>query len=84
MLKYCCENGCEVHEGTCATAAKCGHLDCLEYLRSKKCPWDVLVCEVAHENNHMDILTYAVKNKCPGFEAFEQFVPKSKSKTTNY
>jgi hypothetical protein len=84
MLKYCCENGCEVHEGTCAEAAKYGNLACLEYLRSKKCPWGVLVCEVAHENNHMDILTYAVKNKCPGFEAFEQFVPKSKSKTTNY
>jgi len=76
MLKYCCENGCEVHEGTCATAAKYGHLDCLEYLRSKNCPWGVLACEVAHEENHIDVLTYAVKNKCPGFEDYEQFIPK--------
>jgi len=76
MLKYCCENGCEVEESTCATAAKFGQLACLEYLRSKNCPWDEQVCQLAHENNHMNILTYAVKNKCPGFEAYEQFVPK--------
>jgi hypothetical protein len=76
MLKYCCENGCEVHERHCATAAKYGHLDCLEYLRSKNCPWNELTCKLAHEENHIDILTYAVKNKCPGFEAFEQYVPK--------
>ena len=76
MLKYCCENGCEVHEGTCANAAEKGHLACLEYLRSKNIPWGVLVCEVAHENGHTDCLTYAVKNKCPGFEAYEQFIPK--------
>jgi hypothetical protein len=76
MLKYCCENGCEVHEGTCATAAKYGHLACLEYLRSKNCPWDEQVCQEAHENDHIDVLTYAVRNKCPGFEAYEQFVPK--------
>jgi len=76
MLKYCVENGCEVHEGTCVAAAKNAHLDCLEYLRSKNCPWDERVCEVAHEENHMDILTYAVKNKCPGFEECEQFIPK--------
>jgi len=76
MLKYCVENGCEVHDGTCAIAAKYGHLDCLEYLRSKKCPWDERVCKDTHEHNHMDILTYAVKNKAPGFEAYEQFIPK--------
>ena len=76
MLKYCVENGCEVHEGTCGTAAKNGHLACLEYLRSKNCPWNEWVCERAHENNHIDILTYAVKNKCPGFEEYEQFIPK--------
>jgi hypothetical protein len=76
MLKYCCENGCEVNESTCAAAAKNGHLACLEYLRSKNCPWDKRVCEFAHENNHIDVLAYAVKNKCPGFEAYEQFIPK--------
>jgi hypothetical protein len=27
MLKYCVENGCVVHKGTCAQAAKYGHLD---------------------------------------------------------
>ena len=76
MLKYCCENGCEVHDGTCATAAQFGNLACLEYLRSRNCPWDKRTCEQAHENNHIDVLTYAVKNKAPGFEAYEQFIPK--------
>jgi hypothetical protein len=76
MLKYCCENGCEVHEGTCANAAEEGQLDCLEYLRLKNCPWDERTCQLAHEKNHIDCLTYAVKNKAPGFEAYEQYVPK--------
>jgi hypothetical protein len=76
MLKYCCENGCEVHEGTCAVAAKKGNLALLEYLRSKNCPWNSWVCKEAHENEYIDVLTYAVRNKCPGFEAYEQFIPK--------
>jgi hypothetical protein len=76
MLKYCCENGCEVDARHCTAAAKFGRLACLEYLRSKNCPWDERVCELAHENNHIDVLTYAVRNKCPGFEEYEQFIPK--------
>ena len=76
MLKYCCENGCEVDARHCAEAAKYGNLSCLEYLRSKNCPWTKEVCQEAHENNHIGCLTYAVKNKCPGFEAYEQFIPK--------
>ena len=76
MLKYCCENGCEVDELHCAAAAEYGHLDCLKYLRSKNCPWNERVCQQAHENNHIDVLTYAVKSKCPGFEEYEQFIPK--------
>ena len=76
MLKYCVENGCEVHAGACVIAARNGHLDCLEYLRSKNIPWNEWVCQQDHEKNHIDCLTYAVKNKCPGFEAFEQFLPK--------
>ena len=75
MLKYCCENGCDVDARHCAVAAEYGHLACLEYLRSKNFPWDKRVCKEAHENNHIDILTYAVKKKCPGFEAYEQYIP---------
>jgi hypothetical protein len=76
MLKYCCENGCEVDARHCAGAAQNGHLACLEYLRSKNCPWDERTCQSAHEENNIDCLTYAVRNKCPGFEAYEQFLPK--------
>ena len=38
MLKYCCENGCDVDESTCAPAANFGHLACLKYLRSQNIP----------------------------------------------
>jgi len=76
MLKYCVENGCEVHEGTCAAAASEGHLECLQYLREKNCPWDERTVQIAHKNNHVDILTYAVKNKAPGFERYERYIPK--------
>jgi len=76
MLKYCCENGCEVGIGTYADSAQYSQLAFLEYLRSKSCPWTKEVCKRARENNHIDCLTYAVKNKCPGFEAYEQFIPK--------
>jgi len=74
MLKYCVENGCEVHRGTCADAAKFGNLECLKYLRSKNVKWDRRVCERAHENNHVDVLTYAIEQKCPDFERFLQFI----------
>ena len=74
MLKYCVENGCEVHEGTCSNAAKNRNLECLKYLREKNVKWDRRVCERAHENNHVDVLTYAIDQKCPDFERFLQFI----------
>jgi hypothetical protein len=80
MLKYCVENGCEVHDGTCAVAAKFGHLECLKYLRSKNCRWDKRVCKLAHKNDHIACLTYAVHQKCPGFEAYTQHVPAESQK----
>ena len=71
MLKYCVENGCKVHDSTCATAAEYGHLDCLKYLREKNVDWGERVCEFAHEKNHIDCLAYAIKNKAPGFEHYQ-------------
>jgi archaellum component FlaC len=76
MLKYCVENGCEVHTGTCAEAAKFGNLECLKYLREKNCPWDDQTVQDAHENNHIACLTYAIQQKCPGFEDYANLVPK--------
>jgi hypothetical protein len=65
MLKYCVENGCEVHEGTCAEAAKEGHLECLKYLREKNVKWDHRTVQRARENNHIECLNYALANNCP-------------------
>jgi hypothetical protein len=65
MLKYCVENGCKVHKGTCSTAAKSGNLECLKYLREKNVEWDERTVQFARENNHVECLNYALANNCP-------------------
>jgi hypothetical protein len=64
-LKYCVENGCEVHEGTCAVAAKYGNLECLKYLREKNVKWCHRTVQDARENNQIECLNYALANNCP-------------------
>ena len=71
MLKYCVENGCKVHKGTCSTAAKSGNLECLKYLREKNVEWDERTVQFARENNHVECLNYALANNCP--QTFEEF-----------
>jgi len=68
MLKYCVENGCEVHRGTCSTAAEYGNLECLKYLREKNVEWDERTVQFARENNHVECLNYALANNCPQTE----------------
>jgi hypothetical protein len=45
---------------TCAYAAKSGHLDILQWLRSQnpKCPWDVTVCNIANKTRNREILQW--------------------------
>ena len=64
MLKYCVENGCEVHEGTCAEAAEFGNLECLKYLHEKNVKWDHRTVQLARENYHVECLNYALANNC--------------------
>jgi archaellum component FlaC len=68
MLKYCVENGCKVHEVTCADAAKYGNLECLKYLREKNVKWDHRTVQFARENNQIECLNYALANNCPQTE----------------
>jgi len=68
MLKYCVENGCEVHTGTCADAARNGNLECLKYLREKNVKWSHRTVQCARENNHIECLNYALANNCPQTE----------------
>jgi len=65
MLKYCVENGCEVHAGTCADAAKYGNLECLKYLHEKNVKWNHRTVQRARENNQIECLNYALANNCP-------------------
>jgi hypothetical protein len=72
ILKYCVENGCEVHEGTCAVAAEYGNLECLKYLREKNVKWDHQTVQRARENYHVECLNYALANNCP--QTLEEWV----------
>jgi hypothetical protein len=73
MLKYCVENGCEVHAGTCSKAAQYGHLECLKYLREKNVKWCHQTVQLARENNQIECLNYALANDCPETE-FEEWL----------
>jgi len=46
-------------------AAKSGHLECLEYLHKKGCPWDEQACSYAAEKGHLECLKYLHENGCP-------------------
>jgi len=64
MLKYCVENGCEVHERVCAAAASEGHLECLKYLRVKNVKWDWRTSGAAAILGNLEMLKYCVENGC--------------------
>ncbi|GFH44210.1 hypothetical protein CTEN210_00684 [Chaetoceros tenuissimus] len=65
-LRYCHENGCNVDLFlSCVQAAKNGKVDCIEYLRSKGCPWAMDFTEAAAGNDQLDSLEYLHKSGCP-------------------
>jgi hypothetical protein len=40
-------------------AAEGGHLDCLQYMHERGCPWNELTCTWAAKGGHLDCLQYA-------------------------
>ena len=50
---------CAVDEVTCHTASRNGHFDCLEYLRSVGCAWDIFTCCAAAKWGRLDVVTWA-------------------------
>lgn len=49
----------------CSSAARGGHLEVLQWLRSIGCPWDSYTCSSAANGGHLDVLTWARENGCP-------------------
>jgi len=49
----------------CETAARNGHLECLQLLREYSCPWDEHTCTVAAKGGHIACLQFAHTNGCP-------------------
>jgi len=59
VLKWARANGCPWDGGTCAQAAKGGHLEVLRWAREHDCPWDDGTCEFAAEGGHLEVLQWA-------------------------
>ena len=60
---------CGWHEGTCALAARKGHLHVLQWMRSlqpasDRCPWDAETCQEAAAGGHIEVLRWARQRKC--------------------
>ena len=49
----------------CSSAAGAGHLEVLQWLRERGCPWDGRTLSEATQNGHIELLEWARKNGCP-------------------
>jgi hypothetical protein len=53
-------------EKLCATSAKYGRIEILEWLRKDlNCPWDIRTCLCAAKYGHLNIIEFANSNGCP-------------------
>jgi hypothetical protein len=50
---------------TFAGAASGGHLDCIEYLHSIRCPCDAKIFESAAKNGHLECIKYLIEHEYP-------------------
>ena len=64
MLKFCVANECPMNADACASAAHCGSLECLKYLREQvQAPWDRGTAAAAAVSGNLHILEYLVERK---------------------
>ncbi len=54
-----------IWNNTCAGAAKGGHLEILQWLKSQGCPWNNETCADAAEGGHLELLQWARSQGCP-------------------
>ncbi len=50
---------------TCASAARGGHLEVLQWARANGCPWDEKTCARAVDIRHLESLQWARATDCP-------------------
>jgi hypothetical protein len=66
VLRYLYHDvGCILWEGTCASAARAGRLECLEWLREEGCPWDSTVFCGAAIGSHLQVMKWLRTQGCP-------------------
>ena len=65
-LQWARGHSCPWDEDTCAAAARGGHLDVLQWMRSQDppCPWNTWTCSVAAEHGHLGVLQWLRANGC--------------------
>ena len=51
--------------GSCRYVASCGHLNILQWLRARDCPWGSNTLEFARYNGHAHVVQWALDNGCP-------------------
>jgi hypothetical protein len=56
---------CALTAGSCAAAAKEGHLDALAWLHSCNCPWNLWTSGNAAYGGHLEVLRNAHEHGCP-------------------
>lgn len=54
----------ELTKDLCESAAKHGHLACLQFLRERGCPWDEYTCTIAAASGHLHCLQFAHASGC--------------------
>ena len=55
----------ELTADLCASAARGGQFEVLEWLRENECPWDFRTCAGAAKRGHLEVLKWARENGCP-------------------
>ena len=65
LIAWARDHGCPWNGRTCASAAKHGALQVLQFLHANRCPWDARTCAWAAMNNHLEVIQFAHARGCP-------------------
>lgn len=65
LLTYLADHGVQFSPTTCAVAALKKKYDTLQWLQSRRCPWDSFTCAYLAMNGELKMLKWARANGCP-------------------
>lgn len=72
IVRWCVDNdpGDPLSIMTCLPAIQHGHLEVLQWLRARGCPWGHGACYAAASGGHFRLLRWCVENGCPWGKPF--------------